>query len=360
MKTIKSNRGLLAKKPVKILFLSYVYPPKTIGGIQTYIRDLAAHVAAQNPSTYTLINPGGYAFLVIFIPYSIFKAVRLIRRHGITHLHSASGPHCFQALLLKKLTGVKATITIHGLDIMIETLWLDKIIAHFVGRLDRVFCVSNATRRECERRGVPPEKCTVIVPLRFPRGELRGKLAGALGLSLAGRKILLSNGRLVRRKGVEWFIRSVVPSLDRRALFIVSGDGPERDAIASAVAECGVSDRVVLLGRTSDELLRLLYNTADYFIMPNISEPGNMEGFGLVILEAASCGATVIASDIEGIRDAVVHGVTGWLVPERDAGAFARHIARKALPPAKVADAVRTRYDWRVIASQYIEGIRNA
>lgn len=368
MKTIKPNRRPTAKKPVKILFISYVYPPKTIGGIQTYMRDLTAHVAALNPSTYTLINPGGYVFLALFIPYSIFKAVRLIRRHGITHLHVASGPHCFQALLLKKLTGVRATITIHGLDIMIETLWLDRIIAWFVSRLDRVFCVSNATRRECERRGVPPEKCTVIFngvdpgifPLRSPRGELRAELAGALGLPLAGRRILLSNGRLVRRKGVEWFIRSVVPSLDRRALFIVSGDGPERETVAAAVAECGVSDRVVLLGRTSDELLRLLYNTTDYFIMPNISEPGNMEGFGLVILEAASCGATVIASDIEGISDAVVHGVTGWLVPERDAGAFARHVATPPLPPAKVVEAVRKRFDWRVIASQYLDGMRNA
>ena len=79
----------MAKKPVKILFLSYVYPPRTIGGIQTYMRDLTAHVAEQNPHTYRIINPGGYAFLALFIPYSIFKAVGLIRRHGITHLHVA-------------------------------------------------------------------------------------------------------------------------------------------------------------------------------------------------------------------------------------------------------------------------------
>ncbi len=356
----------MAKKPVKILFLSYVYPPETIGGIQTYMRDLTAHVAAQNPPTHTLINPGGYAFLALFIPYSIFKAVSLIRRHGITHLHAASGPHCFQALLIKKLTGVKASITIHGLDIMIETLWLDRIIAYFVRRLDRVFCVSNATMRECLRRGVPPEKCTVIfngvdpgvLPLDRPRKDLRADLARTLGMPPGRRKLLLSNGRLVRRKGVEWFIRSVVPRLDRTCLYLVSGDGPERDAISAAVIDCGASDRVLLLGRTSDELLRLLYNTADYFIMPNISEPGTMEGFGLVTLEAASCGATVIAADIEGISDAVLNGVTGWLVPERDAGAFVRHIAKAPLPPGRVAAAVRKRFDWRVIAAHYIEALR--
>jgi phosphatidylinositol alpha-1,6-mannosyltransferase len=357
----------MAKKPVKILFLSYVYPPRTIGGIQTYMRDLTAHVAEQNPHTYRIINPGGYAFLALFIPYSIFKAVGLIRRHGITHLHVASGPHCFQALLIKKLTGVKATITIHGLDIMIETLWLDRIIAFFARRLDRVFCVSNATKRECVRRGVPAEKCVVIFngvdpgvfPLDRPRKELRAGLGRMLGVSLDHRKILVANGRLVKRKGVDWFVRSVVPRLDRRCLFLVSGDGPERDAIRESISDCGLGDRVMLLGRTSDELLRLLYNTADYFIMPNIHEPGNMEGFGLVVLEAASCGATVVASDIEGISDAVVNGVTGWLVPERDADAFARHIAKAPLPGRKVIGEVRKRFDWRVIAAQYIEALRN-
>ncbi|HNU92248.1 MAG TPA: glycosyltransferase family 4 protein [Spirochaetota bacterium] len=356
------------KNKARILFLSYVYPPKTIGGIQTYMRDLTTHVAAQNPDTYTLINPGGYAFLALFIPYSIFKAMRLIRRHGITHLHVASGPHCFQALLLKKLTGVKATITIHGLDIMIETLWLDRLIAATTRRLDRVFCVSNATKRECVRRGVPEAKCAVIFngvdpdifPLHRPRTELRKELSGRLDIPLARRKLLLSNGRLVKRKGVEWFIRSVLPLLGKDALFLVSGDGPERDAVARAAAESGHSEKLLLLGRTSDELLRLLYNTADYFIMPNIAEPGDMEGFGLVILEAASCGTGVIASDIEGISDAVVHGITGWLVPERNADAFARHIAKRPLPPEKVAGEVRKRYDWRVIASQYIEGMLDA
>ncbi|MCU0845219.1 MAG: glycosyltransferase family 4 protein [Spirochaetes bacterium] len=356
----------MLKKPVKVLFLSYVYPPKTIGGIQTYMRDLTAHVAAQNSPTYTLINPGGYAFLALFIPYSILKAISLIRRHGITHLHVASGPHCFQALLIKKLTGVKVSITIHGLDIMIETFRLDRIIAFFVRRLDRVICVSNATKRECVRRGVPPEKCAVIFngvdpgifPLHRPRNEMRTELEEALGMPLGKRKLLLSNGRLVKRKGVEWFIRSVVPRLDRCCLFIVSGDGPERDAVRDAVSECGVGDRVLLLGRTSDELLRLLYNTADYFIMPNIHEPGTMEGFGLVILEAASCGASVIAAEIEGISDAVVNGVTGWLVPERDADAFALHIAKAPISPRKVADAVRKRFDWKVIAAQYIEELR--
>ncbi|HSV97344.1 MAG TPA: glycosyltransferase family 4 protein [Spirochaetota bacterium] len=358
----------MAKKPVKILFLSYVYPPKTIGGIQTYIRDLTAHVAAQNPPTFTLINPGGYAFLALFIPYSIFKAISLIRRHGITHFHAASGPHCFQALLIKKATGVKTSITIHGLDIMIETLRLDRAIAFFVRRLDRVICVSNATRLECVRRGVPPEKCAVIFngvdpgafPLGRPRKELRTRLEHDLGLPPGNRKILLANGRLVKRKGVEWFIRSVVPRLDRRCLFLVSGDGPERDAVRDAVSECGLSDRVLLLGRTSDELLRLLYNTADYFIMPNVREHGNMEGFGLVILEAASCGATVIAADIEGISDAVVNGVTGWLVPERNADAFVKYIAKAPLSPRKVADAIQKRFDWRVIAAQYIDEIRRA
>lgn len=351
----------MREQNIKILFLSYTYPPAVVGGIETYMLDLIGHFREFNPETYALVNTRGLRFLPLFIPYSIFKALSLIRRHGITHLHAASGPHCFQALLIKKLTGVRTSITIHGLDIINRLFFLDRITPFFLKRLDLVFCVSRATRKECVSRGIAADRCVAIhngvdpdvFPLRRPRRELRKELEAALQTPLHGKKILVTNGRLIGRKGVEWFVDACMPRLDTRFLYLVSGNGPDREAIARAIARHGLEERVLLLGRTSFELLRLIYNCADCFIMPNRRVPGTMEGFGLVILEAGSCGVPVVASDIEGISDAVIHGTTGWLVPELDADAFIRHVRKPSLPARKMIRAIREKYDWEKIIRRY-------
>ena len=348
-------------RDIKILFLSYTYPPAVVGGIETYMLQLIGHFREFNPETHALVNTRGLKFLPLFIPYSIIRALLLIRRHGITHLHAASGPHCFQALLLKKLTGVKTSITIHGLDIINRLFFLDRITPFFLRRLDLVFCVSRATRKECISRGIDENSCVAIhngvdpdvFPLHRPRRVLRKELEAVLHIPLRGKKILVTNGRLIRRKGVEWFVDACMPRLDKSFLYLVSGDGPDREAIVRAIARHGLQERVLLLGRTSFDLLRLIYNCADRFIMPNRRVPGTMEGFGLVILEAGSCGVPVVASDIEGISDAVIHGTTGWLVPELDADAFIRHVKKPPLPAGKMVRAIREKYDWDKITRRY-------
>jgi phosphatidyl-myo-inositol dimannoside synthase len=350
----------------KILFLSYIFPP-SVGGIETYMQELTGNFKAVHPFTYILANTRGLWFLPIFIPLSTVRAIRFIKKHGITHLHSASGPHCFQALLIRKFTGVKASVTIHGLDIIIPMMKIDRILAHFIRRLDGIYCVSNATKRECVARGIPEEKCTVIFngvdpeafPLDMTKKEARALLERETGIPIQGKKLLITNGRLIRRKGVEWFIRSVVPRLDERFVYLVSGDGPERGSIEKAIAECGVKSRVLMLGKTNFQTLRLLYNSADVFVMPNIRDPGTMEGFGLVILEAGSCGIPVVAADIEGISDAVIHGTTGWLAPERDTDAFIAFLRRTPLPARKIKDTIRRRFNWKAITTEYLNSIRS-
>jgi glycosyltransferase involved in cell wall biosynthesis len=80
---------------------------------------------------------------------------------------------------------------------------------------------------------------------------------------------------------------------------------------------------VHLLGRISDEEREQLLHGSDLFVQPNIEVPGDMEGFGLVTIEAALRGLPVVAADLEGIKDAVVDGETGWLLPTGDAAAWA-------------------------------------
>jgi phosphatidylinositol alpha-1,6-mannosyltransferase len=93
--------------------------------------------------------------------------------------------------------------------------------------------------------------------------------------------------------------------------------------------------------------------------MPNIHDPGTMEGFGLVILEAGSCGTPVIASAIEGITDAVVPGATGRLVAERDAEGFIRGIHALHLSRKKIISTIKRRFDWSSIAGQYLKDMKS-
>ena len=85
----------------------------------------------------------------------------------------------------------------------------------------------------------------------------------------------------------------------------------------------GSKRRVRCLGKISEDELVELYRRGQLFVMPNIVVPGDMEGFGIVMLEAGACGLPTLAADLEGIRDVIDEGINGWFAPTEDADAFA-------------------------------------
>ena len=131
--------------------------------------------------------------------------------------------------------------------------------------------------------------------------------------------VLLTLGRLVRRKGVAWFVAQVLPWARRDVVHLVAGAGPAEERIRRVARSKGLQHSVRLLGRVSRDDRELLLRGADLFVQPNIHVYGDMEGFGLVNVEAAVRDLPVLAADIEGIPDAVVDGETGWLVRSEDA-----------------------------------------
>jgi phosphatidyl-myo-inositol dimannoside synthase len=142
----------------------------------------------------------------------------------------------------------------------------------------------------------------------------------------------------------------------------VIGEGPQRPAIRAAIDKHGLQRHVRLLGRAADDLYAAAYNGADVFVMPNIMVPGDMEGFGLVLLEAALCALPVVAADMEGIRDAVADGRNGRLVPSSDAIGFQKSIRHFLDDPAAAKkfgrqsrDYTLQHYRWDTVAGHYLD-----
>jgi phosphatidylinositol alpha-1,6-mannosyltransferase len=125
------------------------------------------------------------------------------------------------------------------------------------------------------------------------------------------------------------------------------------DQIRETAERHDVTDRVQVLGRLSDESLRSLYRGADVFMMPNIPVAGDIEGFGVVMLEAGASGLPVIAADLEGIRDVITPGENGEMVESGDVGGFADAILRFHAEPglltaasARAAEHTASRFSW--------------
>jgi glycosyltransferase involved in cell wall biosynthesis len=181
---------------------------------------------------------------------------------------------------------------------------------------------SDSTRRLAEARGLAPV-CTITIGASPHYFELarRPCLDADFERQRRGRTLLITVGRLVRRKGVAWFVRHVLPKLSN-VLYVVVGVGPEREEILRAATETGMQDNVCLVGKVSDERLLELLSVSDVFVMPNIEVPGDVEGFGIVAIEAAAAGVPVVAARLEGIPDAIADGQNGHLVEAGNAGAF--------------------------------------
>jgi phosphatidyl-myo-inositol dimannoside synthase len=227
-----------------------------------------------------------------------------------------------------KIFRVPRAAMIMGLDVTYDNPLYRRLVHPPLRRTARIIAISSATADKAREAGVARDRIAVLrLGVELPPAGLPDHSAaadairGRLGLAHDD-LVLLTLGRLVQRKGVRWFTESVLPQLDERVHYLIAGGGPEEQHIRAAAESAGVADRVHLLGRVSDDVREELMTGADIFLAPNIPVAGDMEGFGLVNVEAAMRGTLVVAADLEGIKDAVVPGRTGILLPSGDASAW--------------------------------------
>jgi phosphatidyl-myo-inositol dimannoside synthase len=199
---------------------------------------------------------------------------------------------------------------------------------------DAILSNSDFTRETLiDLLGVEPERIHLVYPTvdenRFRPGISGADLRGTIEIR-EGQALILSVGRLQRRKGFDSVIRAL-PLLEQQGIdahYALIGIGEDRAYLQGLAAELGVADRVHLLGHVAYEDLPRWYAACDVFAMPNRDIDGDNEGFGLVFLEAASAGKPVVAGSAGGTGSAVVDGVTGLRVDGEDLAAIASGLAR--------------------------------
>ena len=145
-------------------------------------------------------------------------------------------------------------------------------------------------------------------------------------------------------------------------LYLIAGEGIYRERIQGAIERSDLKKYVLTLGRVGNEMLKHLYNAADVYVMPNIPVEGDLEGFGLVALEAASCGLPVVASKLEGIEDAIKNGENGFLVDHNDIQGFVDIITNllandeeRGKFGKRAREFSLENYHWRKIAYRYLK-----
>ena len=345
---------------MKILFIAQKHPPN-IGGMEIYAYHLISFVSEICPDTFSIVNTHGDKIIPLFLIQAYRRATKLIRKEYMTHVHLCDAIMAPLGIRIKKKTGVKISITVHGLDITQNKVHYQKIVPPRVALYDKIICISEYTKNECLKCAISAEKIVVIpngiiterLVLALDKASNRKALVEKFSFPIIDKKVLLTIGRLVKRKGISRFIENVMPQLDPSIVYVISGEGSEKSAIFHAIVNHNLEKRVYLIGNQPLETLQFLYNSADLFIMPNIHLEGNTEGFGIVAIEAGSCGLPVITFGIEGIIDAVIDGKTGYLVAEKDVEGYIERIYNTQLDANIIKEEVKKRFDWKIIAQKY-------
>lgn len=363
------------------MYISHLHPPKglileNMGGMQRVSMQLVGELKKRTDvqlDTITLEAPWKMtgpktAWFLINQLFNLPVKVKQYRPDVI--LFSSMVTASLSYFIRNKVDLPMVTIN-HGQDVTLPVPAYQKFIPKVFDSLDGVISVSNATREQCILRGMNPEK-GVAIPNGFPfhkidnhisKKESRRYLEETFGIDISDKYLLVTVGRQVRRKGHQWFLENVFPKINSEVIYLVVGDGPEHERIQQAAQKSPKRDQIVLLGRQDDEVLKHTYAGADLFIMPNIKVPGDMEGFGIVLLEANERGTPAVVSDLEGIKDVIKNGTNGYRIEPGNSKDFAQKIDlvlnnELNTLSEQCRSYVFNNFSWTEIVNRYLEFLR--
>jgi phosphatidyl-myo-inositol dimannoside synthase len=350
------------KRPIKSLLVSSLeFPPRT-GGISRVMGGVASSLGRDQVCCLTAVTEGRdaspgegdgrgpkvYRRPSAFTRRPVFEAfgfgaaiMEVMIRERPRAVQIGAAYDGYIGLWLQKWLGLPFVTYAHGNEVFnaMNSTWAKPRLS--LTRAAAVITLSEFTAGLVRKAGVSPDRIEVIHPGcdidRFRPREPLPDLRRSLLKEKCDGRVILSVGRLVSRKGQDMVIRAL-PQLLRQTpnvTYLIVGDGPDRVRLEELAAQAGVRDNVVFAGEVEDDRLPDIYAISDAFVMPSRdqSDTGDVEGFGLVFLEASACSKPVVAGRSGGIPDAVLDGVTGLLVDPLDPEAIAAALSRVLSSP---------------------------
>ncbi len=329
---------------MRLLFITPNFPPH-VGGMQNYSLELACELA-QRCEVFTAVAPRLSKIKTLTwkdttVPFVIHRMGQVrdgMALSAILSLRRLLNSQHFDAIFVTHWSAAFGALAAqygrqklplfcaaHGKEVIHQPF------SHFIAaqhvydtmryralQHSTLICpVSRYTAKLVHSQGIPTNNIQVINngvdAARFcpqPSSTLRHRL------KLENKLILLSIGRLVARKGVDTVLQTLPHLITHfpTLCYLVVGKGPESDALKKLAHSLGVASHVRFVHDARHNELPTYYNLCDLFVMPARNEGSDIEGFGLVFLEASACGKAVVGAHAGGVPDAIVDGKTGVLV----------------------------------------------
>ncbi len=328
-----------------ILLVTIEYPPQ-LGGIATYLAHMAENLpggdisvlAPDMPETHKIDmaspvpiyrRPLLWRFLRPRWMPALYWTLRYCRRDRpdmvvVSHLLNMGKV----ALATKRLTGTPYAVVLHGFDVAQarSTTFFKSLAAKEILRnADLVIANSGFTASFAKSFGVRDDRMALVNPppwLSLDESADKTDVARfRKNHGLGDRFTLLTVSRLMKRKGLDTVIDAVAElrRAGREVEYVIIGDGPDRGRLKHRAERAGVLEHVKFLGAMEPDTLAVPYTACDAFVMvPRSEKGGDIEGYGIVYLEANIFGKPVIGSRAGGVPEAVLHGETGLLVKPDD------------------------------------------
>ena len=346
----------------KVLIVTNDFPPRS-GGIQSFVHALAARLPADGVVVYAPAWEGAAEFdarqpfpvvrhpgsLMLPVPSVGARACALLTEHGCDSvLFGAAAPLGLLAPRLRAAGARRIVGLTHGHEagwaalpgarallrrIGDEVDVLTYLAEYFRIRLARALSPAAASRMVQLTPGVDPAV--------FRPGSGGARIRDQFGIA-PGRPVVVCVSRMVPRKGQDMLIRAwpaVRAAAPGDPLLLLVGDGPYRSRLDRLARQSGVAGSVLFTGPVSWDDLPACYDAGTIFAMPCRTRRAGLdvEGLGIVYLEASATGLPVVGGDSGGAPDAILDGETGYVVPGRDVTALAGRLTRLLADPAGAA-----------------------
>lgn len=371
------------KNNFNILFVSRAYPPVQ-GGIEDQNYNLGETLSSLTPTTI-IANKKGKKNLPFFLLRLFIQLPFILHKYDVVLFGDGvlAPVGAFFKICWKKQNFASV---IHALDLTYayQDSPMGKIYKHVnipaLKKLDKLIMVGNYAIEEAIKLGINKEKCTFIpngvniekVCNPHTHEELENLLAKTTSKDKSyyqNKKIILRVGRFVPHKGLHWFIDKVMPLLSEDFILVGAGgynpktvgDNENYTLCNKYIKKHNLEDRVILFPNIPQPEMNILFNASDLYISPNIYIKGSAEGFGLNALEAVVCGQVVLASNLQGLKDAIKNDVNGFMLEPENSTAWKNKIEEVCDPQfnqesfiANAKEYTLNNFTWNKIGQKYL------